>query len=453
MVEGGAPVLAAVSGGPDSVALLHLLNELREVFDYHLKVAHMNHGVRGSESDADAAFVKDLAGTLELDAVFEKVDAPALAEKEKQSLEEACRDARRRFLLETAQKSGCRVIATGHHRDDQAETVLMRLMRGAGVTGLAAIQPKTPDGFIRPLIECRRMEIREFLEESGIPFRADPSNLDKTHLRNRVRLDLLPLLERQFNPSIVDVLCRTATNMADAEALLSQLGLNALRETEVESESDRMSLDLDRLRAYDESVWRYVFRSAYETLVGDSRGLTHRHLQSLVDLVGDRSTGTTIHLPRGIRAKRGYGVVELFLEKPRPEPKNVEKAVLLPGRTLVPDLGGLLETQLIGPDDVPSDLKAGDASVAFFDMEQISQPLKIRVRKEGDRIQPFGLVGTKKLKDVLIELKVPHERRDKLPLLADSQGILWVAGLKRSDRAKILPGTREVLSARWKKED
>jgi tRNA(Ile)-lysidine synthase len=452
MIEAGSAVLAAVSGGPDSVALLYLLTELRDTFGFRLTVAHMNHGVRGPESDADEAFVKELAGALGLDNVAKKVDAPALAEKEKQSLEEACRDVRRRFLLDTAKKTDCRFIATGHHMDDQAETVLLRLVRGAGVTGLAAIQPVTPDGFIRPLIECKRLEVHHFLEERRISFREDPTNLDRAHLRNRVRLDLLPLLEKQFNPSIVDILCRTAGNMADAEALLSQLGLSAMRGTEVESEHDRLSLDLERLRTYDESMWRYILRSAYKTLVGDSQGLTHRHLQALVDLVGSRSTGTIIHLPRGIRAKRGYGVVELFGEKPHPRPKQVEMAVLVPGLTPVPDLGGLLETQLISLEDVPSDLRAADASVAFFDMEKISHPLKIRVRKDGDRIQPFGLDGTKKLKDVLIELKVPHEQRDRLPVLADSKGILWVAGLKRSGRAKILPGTREVLSARWVSE-
>jgi tRNA(Ile)-lysidine synthase len=383
---------------------------------------------------------------------MDKVDAPALAERNRQSLEEACREVRREFLSRAAKESGCQAIATGHHSDDQAETVLLRLVRGAGVTGLAGIQPVTPDGFIRPLIECSRLEIRAFLEERRIHFREDASNLDKAHSRNRVRHDLIPLLESRFNPSIVDVLCRTSKNMADADHVLSRIGSQALRETAVESQRDRMSLDLGRLRAYDEIMWRYVFRMAYRTLIGDSQGLTRGHLRALADLVGKGTTGAAIHLPRGVRARRGYGVVELYLEKPCPHTPQVEETVCVPGLTAVSELGGTLETQLIDIEDVPPDLEATDSNVAFFDAKEISPPLLVRGRRDGDRIQPFGLKGTKKLKDLFIELKVPQEMRDRLPVLTDREGVLWVAGIRRSERAKIRPSTREVLSARWRKE-
>ena len=453
MIGAGSSVLAAVSGGADSVALAHVLSRLTPALDFRLQLAHLNHGIRGDESDADAAFVEEVASGLGASIITEKVDARALAEAERRSLEDACRQARRRFLLHAAEESGCSVIATGHHSDDQAETVLLRLMRGTGVTGLAAIQPVTPEGFIRPLLECRRRDIRRFLGESEIPYREDSSNLDMMYMRNRVRHELIPLLERQFSPAIVDVLCRVSSNMADVDKLLSQIGLKALNEAAVESECDRMSLDLSRLRSYDEITWRYVFRMAYRALVGDSQGLTHGHLQSMVDLVRRRPTGTAIHLPGGIRARKGYGVVQVYRERPARKPGQVERTVRVPGVTRVPELGGALETQLIHKEDLPPDLRTTAPTVAFFDMMEISSPLSVRVRKEGDRIQPFGFHGTKKLKDLLIELKVPLEVRDRLPLLTDGQGVLWVAGVKRSDRAKILPSTTDILEARWREGD
>jgi tRNA(Ile)-lysidine synthase len=452
MITSGARVLAAVSGGIDSVGLLHVLGELSEPLGFRLKVAHLNHGVRGAESDADEAFVTELAERLGLEVFLEKVDAPAIARREKLSLEEACREARRRFLLDSAKRSGCAYIATGHHADDQAETVLIRLIRGAGITGLAAIRPVTAEGFIRPLLECRRREIRRYVHEKEIPYREDSSNLDRRYLRNRVRHDLIPLLERQFNPSIVDALCRLSGNMRGADAFLSQLGSTALQETLLESERDRMSLDLARLRAYDELVWKYVFNWAYKTLTGDSSGLTHRHLEALVDLVGRQPTGTAIHLPSGIRAKKGYDAIQLYLEGHHPPPTGVEKIVAVPGLTRVLDFGGTLETRLVDANDLPQDLGGTDPSIEFFDAKEISPPLVVRAKQDGDRIQPFGLHGTRKLKDVLIDLKIPRDLRRRLPVLTDAKGILWVVGVKRSDRARISPPTREVLSVRWLKE-
>jgi len=451
MIEPGSAVLVAVSGGPDSVALLHLLSELREPLNCDLRVAHLNHGVRGPESDADEAFVRELAAGLGLEIVVGRTDAPSMAEEEGLSLEEACRNARRRFLLETARRAGCPRIATGHHSNDQAETVLLRLIRGAGVTGLAAIRPVTREGFVRPLLECGRGEILDFLAERKLPFREDSSNLDTTHLRNRVRRELIPLLEMRFNPSIVEVLCRTSRNMAHAEVLLSRLGLKALEEARLESERDRMTLDLKRLGAYDENMWGYIFRAACIALAGNSHGLTHEHFKALGKLVGKRSTGAVLHLPRGLRARRGYGVVEVYREKPRPRAPRFRETVSVPGLTPAPDLGGLLETQIIDKTDFTSDLKEADPCTEFFDLGEISLPLTLRTRKHGDRIRPFGLDGTKKLKDLLIELKVPIEARDRLPVLSDGMGVLWIAGLKRSDRAKILPGTKKVLTARWLK--
>ena len=454
--------MVAVSGGADSVALLHLLAELRGPLGFTIAVAHLNHSLRGADSDEDAAFVGRLARSLGVEAVLESADVRALASSEKRSLEDAGHQARRRFLMRVAAQRGCDAIATGHHADDQAETVLIRLIRGAGVRGLAGIEPVSSDRLIRPLIECKRLELRRYLDDRGIPFREDSSNLDVTFLRNRVRHELIPALERDFNPSMVRLLCRAAASMTEVERLLSALADKALAETLVESSDDMILLDSQGLRPYDKVTWRYVFQRVYRDLAGDLHALSHAHLQALVDLVEKRPAGTVIHLPRGIEARRGYGAVRIYRRTPRPEaerrdpvhpePLHVEREVRLPGLTSLPDLGGVIVTELMNRAELAPDLRNADPAVEFFDMNGISPPLTVRARRAGDRIRPFGFRGTKKLKNLMIDLKIPHETRDRIPVLTDALGLLWVAGIRRSDRAKITPDTERVLSVRWRSE-
>jgi tRNA(Ile)-lysidine synthase len=451
MAPAGSSVLVAVSGGADSVALLHVLAELRDELRLRISVAHLNHLLRGRDSDDDADFVARVAAGLGVPCDTETVDVRELAAREGRSLEDAGREARRRFLLRAASRTGCRAVATGHHADDQAETVLLRLIRGAGVRGLAGIEPVSPDGFVRPLIECRRRELRLYLDARGIPYREDSSNLDSSFTRNRIRHEVIPLLQRDFNPSIVRALARTSSAMAQAEGLLSTLADRAAREVMIGPTGGTMSLDSRGIRAYDKSTWRYVFQKAFRALVGDSQALSHAHLEALVELVEKRPTGTSIHLPGGIRARRGYGTVQIYRHAPRQEPTFAEREVLLPGLTSLPGLGGELETEILDRSALPPDLRNADPTVELFDAKDIHPPLTVRGRRPGDRIELFGSGRTKKLKDLLIDMKVPLESRDKLPIVADGRGILWVAGVRRSDRARITASTMQALCTRWLK--
>jgi tRNA(Ile)-lysidine synthase len=241
--------------------------------------------------------------------------------------------------------------------------------------------------------------------------------------------------------------------MADVERILSSLGSKLLEESLVERGEDRMSLDSRRLRAYDKVVWGYVLRGAYETLAGHSLPLTRAHLQALSDLVSGRPSGTVLHLPGGVRAGVEYGVVSIYRDEPRSASPPREKEALLPGITDLPEFGGSLEASLAGAADLPADIGAGDPAVEFFDMKDISPPLTVRTRRRGDKIRPFGPGGTKKLKDLFIDLKIPPGARDNTPVLADSRGLLWVVGIRRSDRAKITGKTVEALVARWRKDN
>jgi tRNA(Ile)-lysidine synthase len=327
------------------------------------------------------------------------------------------------------------------------------LIRGAGVRGLAGIEPSSREGFIRPLIECERPELRAYLEKRGIAFREDASNLDRSFLRNRIRHDLLPAIKRDYNPSIERVLRRTAANMAEVEGLLVSLGSRLFEDSLQEEDREAMSLDSKKLRAYDKTVWGYVFRRAYGIIAGDSFSLTRAHIEALTDLVESRPSGTVIHLPGGIRAGMEYGTVSIYRHRARPEAKRFEKEVRLPGTTELPELGGSLDASLAEAADVPKDIRAGDPAVEYFDIDYISPPLKLRNRRRGDRIRLFGSGGEKKLKDVMIDLKIRLDTRDTTPVLVDGRGLLWLIGFKRSDRAKITGTTKKALALRWRKTD
>jgi len=450
MFAPGDAVLTAVSGGADSVALLYLLRDLGGEPPLRITVAHFNHLLRGPESDEDERFVRSLAEELGLPFVGGKADVRELAESRGLSVEAAARLARREFLRGAAERRGIGRIATGHHADDQAETVLIRLVRGSGVRGLAAMRPVTRDGFVRPLIDCTRSELRAYLARRGIDFREDSSNLDRSYLRNRVRNELIPLLQREFNPAIVQALRRTSQNMADADAFLSLNAERALSECVATAGEGVMSLDIAALRAYDKSTWSYVFQSAYTSLAGEPEALSRSHLRALADLVGRGASGTAVHLPGGIKARVVYGTLLLSRAAGRPEPERAEKEVRLPGVTELPGLGGSLETEIVGSDELPEDLGSKDPNIEFFDAQEIAPPLIVRTRRSGDRIRPFGFRGTRKLKNLLIDLKIPRDRRDRLPVLADREGVLWVAGVRRSDRARITRRTREAVAARWR---
>lgn len=252
MLKKGDKVIVACSGGPDSVALLYLLNQVKKKYDLKLAVAHINHKLRGKESDEDERFVKRLARDLGLDFYAKAFEVKSIAKKKKLSIEEAAREVRYGYLNSLARRIKADKIALGHNADDQAETVLMRLIRGAGGLGLSGI-PAAKGKIIRPLLEVKREEIEQFLKEADLGFRIDSTNLRKDYLRNRIRLELLPYLKRKYNPKIVDILNRTATILSAQEDYLKRLTLKEFRGVAKE-ENEKISLDLDKLFSYEFSI-------------------------------------------------------------------------------------------------------------------------------------------------------------------------------------------------------
>ena len=440
LIASGDRILIGVSGGPDSMALLHALWELREDWKISLIVCYLNHGLR-PEAEEEESFVGKAAGTLGIPFLAGKADVRALRKEKRLSLQEAAREARYAFLQETARACRADKIALGHTADDQAELVLMRLLRGSGSRGLAGIPPQRGHLFIRPLIGVWRNDVEFFLHEKKISFRDDPSNRSSRFLRNRIRHELLPLLEN-YNPRIRPILVQ----MADRFRLEEEYWQILVQEKfpAVVRGQKKGSLDLD-IRALEECplpLRLHLYRQAVEQILGHLRRFSFPHFMAMEKLSRNPEPNKEIRLPCGILAAKRYQVLKISLG----EEKAVDfvRPVPGPGVVEIPEIGRQMRFSIHRRS---GEEKFGDSSVAFLDGEHIHFPLLLRSLRPGDRFQPLGMDGEKKVKDFFIDLKIPLSRRRRIPLLFSQDQLLWIAGLRIDHRFRLTPQTRQVLKA------
>jgi len=426
-------VVVAVSGGPDSVALLDMLDRLRGELGLVLFVVHLDHCLRGKEAREDAEFVEDVARSRGLPFVLGVEDVAEFARREGCSVEEGAREVRYRFLERVARNLRADKVALGHTRDDQAETVLMRLIRGGGRRGLGGMAPRRGK-FVRPLLQISRREILDYLREGGLPFKEDSTNRDLSFLRNRVRHILLPLLEKRFNPGISEVLSKEAEVWRAEDEYLETLAERAFEDILRDRGEKRIVLDIGGLLRYHIAIRRRVARLAYREVTGDLPDFeaTERLLRAAEE-------GGWVDLPGGVRAQRAGGVLALR----RGEVPPFRYPLAVSGRTMVREAGLILEAELVGRP--PPEVLKGDGCTAYIDWRAVKGNLWVRSRLPGDRIRPFGMCGTRKVKDVLIDGKVPRLLRDKVPLVVDEEGVLWVVGVCLSERARVGEETERVL--------
>jgi tRNA(Ile)-lysidine synthase len=419
----GARIAAGVSGGSDSVALLFLLHELARSGEIVLAgLVHLDHAVRRGSAD-DAAFCKVLATRLDIPSVIERVDVPALARDTRQSLEAAGRAAREALFDRAAVRLDADAVAVAHTRDDQAETVLLRLLRGSGTTGLRGILPRR-GRIVRPLLDCTRAELVEWLTARGEAWREDPTNADPATPRNRVRLELLPYLGAHFGTGIDAVLARTAEVARADEDLLHGLTSEAFAGV-ARVEVGRVLLDREALRALPEALQRRVARQALETAAG-RRSYGLEETQALVDACGPAGVAA-IDLP-GVRMERsGETVVLQSGGHEAPEPGPTEGVPLdVPGEAWLSEAGPGVATEHAADGTV---VDAPHPGVALVSASQLILPLTVRTRQPGDALRPAGLGGRKKVQDLFVDRKVPRRERDRVPIVVDGRGrIVWVAG-------------------------
>lgn len=472
LLPSGEPVIVGVSGGPDSLCLLHVLRRLAGDYGLTLHVAHLNHRIRGAEANADAAFVADLAAEWGLPCTVAVRDVPALARRHKLAIEEAARQARYTFLAQVAGQVGARTVAVGHNADDQAETVLMHFLRGAGLAGLRGMLPQTPlSGYrlleigvgrrlllVRPLLETPRAEIEAYCAEHGLRHRFDRSNLDTTYFRNRLRHELIPYLET-YRSNVREVIRRTARVAADDYALLREVLEDAWAGVTQATDDQAVVFDLAGWRALPLSLQRATLREAVHRLRRNLRNINFCHIEDAATVAREKRTGAVASLPQGLRLTVGYETLTVAKGDYRPLPLDwpallAESLPLaLPGRTLLPGPAGWqVEAQWLSPDELPPDWAINpDPWQAFLDAGVVGEGLALRRRRPGDRFQPQSMGGrSKSLSDFLINVKVPAAWRDWVPLVVSDDGcILWVAGWRLDERARVTPETRRVLRLRF----
>ena len=459
MLEGGQTAIVAVSGGPDSMVLLHLLKELAPGLKAKLHVAHLHHGLRGKDADLDLKFVRDYCRKSKLPFSSKRVDVRAISKRKRISLETAARMARYEFLTQCARQTGATAIAVGHTADDQVETFLMRLLRGAGWRGLGGIQPVRREwelAIVRPLLRTWRTEILSLAKAYGVKYRIDRSNMDVSFFRNRVRHRLIAHLQKEYSPRIKETLRRSAEIVGDEHALVHDEALRILCRIG-KTGGDRIVLSLPRLIALPPALRTEIMRIAASKL-GKGASPSYSDIDALLDLCKRQRGKKQHHLPGGVTASREY-----------------DKLILsVVAKTQTGDYEFPLEDglELNSP---PFILRFGFTACARAAIRRLrKKPVKlaaawgeeegrcwplrecfsldtltdksivVRNRRPGDRITPLGMRGTKRLRRIMIDEKLPAHLRAAVPLIACADGIIWLPGYRIADRYKVTPSTRRV---------
>lgn len=492
LVTHGEQIVVGVSGGPDSVCLLHVLLQLRNEYDLCLHVAHLHHGARAADADADLEFVEALAVRWGLPISVERRDVPELARIHQLAFEETARRVRYAFLARVARDVGAAKVAVGHTADDQAETVLMHWLRGAGPAGLRGMLPATPlndyrlleplvelpsglpggdaiprQGLseepltvIRPLLQTTRAEVEAYCAAHSLDWRFDRSNLDTTYFRNRLREELLPLLEG-YNPNIRQRLCHMAAVVAADYELLTAMRAEAWAEVVREERPDTIVLARSRWQALPVALQRATIRHAAYQLRRSLRDVDFVHVENARMVALHGNTGARATLPMGLVLSVGYETLTLSdvnAASPLPDepllPTAAPIPVKLPGTTELPDSRWVLQARYV--DNQALQDKIGDDTnrwAARLDAAALNTPLVLRTRRRGDRFQPQGLGGhTTKLSAFMINTKIPQAWRDYIPLLDAAGQIVWVAGYRVAQNAATGPQTTQV-AALWFEQD
>jgi tRNA(Ile)-lysidine synthase len=444
LIVPGDRVLAAVSGGPDSVALAALLLELREEMPLEVRLAHFNHRLR-PEAGRDERFVRDLARRWVLPLTSGSADVRAAAARDKRNLEEAGRELRYRFLRRAAEAAGVTKIATGHTMTDQAETVLMRLMRGTGLAGLAGIAPIVPGPpcpVVRPLLDIPGPDLRAWLAARNIPFLEDATNRDPRFLRNRIRSELLPGLEARYEPRIVAHLARLAGLVREDEELLQGF-VRELADEFIRRRGREVSLDLKTLPLVFPALARRVAREFLRQVSGSLRDVSFDDVEALLALGENKE----IALGKGLTLGREGGLVGLRKAGPRPKPFETRWSGR--GELVVPEAGLVVHGswRTFGPSS-RRPLAKDDRTGADLDAGTLVFPLTVRSRRPGDLYRPIGAPGRKKLKEILRAKDIPASERGRRPVFLSGGAIVWVPGLPVAEAHKVTASTKKVFSIR-----
>ncbi len=439
MVKKDEKVLVGVSGGPDSICLLHLFYCLRHELEISLAVAHLDHMFRGKESEEDALFVKEVCDKWNIPLYGKRVNVPKYIDKTGLSPEDAARQIRYAFYNEVRDKIGAQKVALGHNRNDHEETVLMNILRGSGIEGLVGIEP-VRDFFIRPLIRIPREDIEAYLKKHKISYRVDKTNLEPNYFRNKIRLELIPMIKQNYCSNLGNSIRRLSEiARCDLDFLANQTQLAWDKVAVIES--NKVLIDVKGFMKLHEALKRRIIRKAVECLKGNIKDFEYRHTELVLEFIQESDTGSLIDLPKGLYGEKSYKY--FILSTQSPQPAEFRYTMSIPGMLYIKEANIYVKTWVTDRNRQP--IIKNNPLIAQFDYDKIRDKLIFRSRQEGDRFIPLGSNFFKKLHDFFIDEKIPRQKRDKIPIVENNGDIIWIIGLRIDDRYKITNNTKKIL--------
>ncbi|MFC1998023.1 tRNA lysidine(34) synthetase TilS [Chloroflexota bacterium] len=448
-IPDGGPLVVAVSGGGDSVCLLHALAQLKDKLNLKLHVAHLNHSLRGAESDADAQYVADLAGKLNISVTIEKRDISTYGNTS--SVEDKARNARYTFLAEVAASVGANAVAVAHTADDQVETILMHLVRGTGLAGLCGMREvstwkstldESDVTIIRPLLGVTRKGVEAYCTASGLAPRIDSSNKSPGYMRNRFRHELIPQL-MSYNANFKDALLRLAYVVAD-EIVFMDEQVSGVWNTVVSEENKLININRDVFGNLPVAGKRHLMRRVLEHLAGTLTDIEAIHIENVLEVM-EKPVGKKLSLPYGLVLVNGYDTCTIGKEGLLNDAYEVfegEYALNVPGDITI--LGWKV-TASIENNQVKSESKYDEC----FDYDVVGDQLTVRGKRAGAKFQPLGMDGSKSLKDFMVDLKIPKARRDGIPIVCSAKHIIWVVGHRIDERASVSASTKRIIRLKF----
>ncbi len=454
LISSGEKMVVAVSGGADSVCLLHILSHISSRLSLKLHIAHLNHQLRGKASEEDASYVSDLAKRLHIEATIAHKDVNSYRLEKKISLEEAARELRYTFISEVLSQLDAAYVAVAHTRDDNVETILLHILRGSGISGLRGLQSrsvlhvgqeKQAVNIVRPLLQISRAETAAYCKKFRLKPRLDASNLSLRFSRNRIRHDLIPTL-KTYNPGIEKALLRLASIAAEETAFIEELTSQIWGEI-VKEQSNLLSLDIKKLSLLDTVIQKQLLRWTVRYLLGDAKDLEAEHVQKMLAFM-KKPAGKTLHLPHKLQLHRGYQhlVVNFEDNKACPLPLlEKEYKLIIPGCNRLP--GWQIKCDILDS----GRQSFGTGFTADLDLQKSGSELIVRTRRRGDTFQPLGMQHPKKLQRFMSDAKIPLSWRDRVPLICRGEQIIWVAGWRIADSVKLSHITGKILRIRFER--
>lgn len=440
MITYGDSIIIGLSGGADSVALLYSLNFLKEKYNLKLYCLHINHGIRGKIADSDMAFSEKISLKSGVPFFKEFVDIPSFAKQQQISVETAGRQIRYNLFLKYAKKLNANKVATGHHSDDQAETILMRIIRGTGSLGFKGILPIRENFYIRPLLDVSKKEILELLTHEKLQFREDFSNYDSYYFRNKVRNDVFPILE-EINPNIKKRLCVMRKILSDENDFLTQESLRIFLAISRTCENC-VYFDIAQIKSHHIAIQRLLIKKAISHILQSDSDIGFNIVDSGIFCLNHNSFGKSISVGK-LTFEKDCDIFKIY--------KTINNKDEIPVSYKIDGIGEYNlpyfdMTMKVDYSEGNENVEQSDKDKVFFDLKKVKFPLEVRKRVEGDTFRPIGINGSKKLKDFFIDEKVSRNMRDRIPILTDSSGnIMWVCKMRMSSLFKTDKGTKKIL--------